>query len=239
MFNEMYDLIPEGGKIEMTLIRKNGKLTASILPKLPTEKITIPGKSTHMTDDVSLNDLKPLVLSGTPEEFNTEFAKAIMDYTPAVQGFQSNIEEAKATFEEKMNKLKEKEEKMKAKNKKTAPAAAPDRKKGEAKENEAKTLSSIDSKDGIFKATLKKANMPTLDMALKNEITVPNAKAIAKEMVKIDSTLSVEGILTPIWTDKYKTAENGTKKQLGEELVKVSGKSLEDLGLAAKPLSLI
>lgn len=243
MFKELYNAIPENGTLRLTMVRKNGKLVLTALPTFPIEEVTIPGDTTHgMKDAIKLNDLKPLVMSGTPEEFEEGFINALSEYAPAVEGFQSNISEAKATFDAKLADMKAKEEEKKNKGKKqtlTTPLPPINRNVGEIDEVKANTLATIPATDAAYKSTLKNANVATLEAALGSDISITNAKAVAGELARIDESKTVATILTPLWIERFKGAENGMKANIGKDLVHISGKSLEDLGLAPKPLSLL
>lgn len=242
MFTELFKVIPEDGTLRLTLVKKNGKMTMTALPVFPVDEITIPGKSAHDKTTIGMKNLVPLVMSGTPEEFDEGFIQAITEYAPAVTGFQSNLTEAKGTFDAKIAAMEAKEEEKKAKKKTTTTApAAPgiDRNEGEADETKFKMLTTVSSTDGAFKNTLKNSNLKTLEAALLLKLAIANSKAIAKEIGCISGESEAD-ILTPILCTKYKAeTDSSIKAEIGKQLVKISGKSLADLALVAKPLSLI
>ena len=105
MFKEIYELI-EAGNFDINLaIHKPfaGKLAVSVLPKAP-----------------GLN-LKPLVITGTPEELDAGFVSELMAAGKAAAGLSTNLQEFQATVAvEKDTVAKD----MKKKTVKAKPAAA-------------------------------------------------------------------------------------------------------------------
>lgn len=106
-FKSLAELLDDGQQLTMTVKRKAESLTVSILP------------STGDVKDKAVENIVPVVLSGTPEEFEEGFLGAIRDSLPKATGLVSNIRE----YEDSVEKAKaatamakkEKEEKDKAK----------------------------------------------------------------------------------------------------------------------------
>ncbi|WP_285905181.1 PRTRC system protein E [Pseudodesulfovibrio pelocollis] len=239
MFAELKEIIPANGTLQITLKAKDGKLNASILPVFPITDVTIPGKSTYDKESVTVNNITPLLLSGSIEDFDAEFINAVRDYTPAVIGFQSNVTEAKASFDAKLAEMKDKADAKKKNGSKSTPTPEVDRTEGDVDEEKVKTLTHVPASDGNFLSAIKDANLPTLEDALTNRMSLTNAEAIAKEIKKINGKDLAETLTGPLSAWFKSETDPGQKDQIGKRLVKITGKSLEELNLVAKTLSLL
>lgn len=106
-FKSLAELLDDGQQLTMTVKKKSDRLTVSILP------------ATSDVKDKAVENIVPVVLSGTPAEFEDGFLDAIKDSLPKATGLVSNIKE----YEDSVEKAKaatamakkEKEEKDKQK----------------------------------------------------------------------------------------------------------------------------
>lgn len=241
MFAELKEIIPTNGTLQITLKAKDGKLNASILPVFPITDVTIPGKSTYDKESVTVNNITPLLLSGSIEDFDAEFINAVRDYTPAVIGFQSNVTEAKASFDAKLAEMKAKADAKKKPGSKSpsSPTSEEDRTAGDVDEEAVETLIHVPATDSNFLTAIKDANLSTLEDALSTKMSLTNAEAIAKEIKKINGKDLAETLTAPLSAWFKSETDPAHKDQIGKRLVKITGKSLEELNLVAKPLSLL
>jgi PRTRC genetic system protein E len=232
-FEELAKLIPSGGTVQMALTRKGDTLTVALVPHFQGE-------------DASLS---PLSITDTIENLDERFVECVREFAPSVQVVGDTLEQAKVAAEARKAEIAAKAEgaksKAKGKSKKASvkddtPAEDPQeaRKNGPLDESDRDTLASVPASDSNFAPALKRASKATLEAALEQKITLSNLKRVAIELAKLTDRKSVD-IQVETLTAKYKEADNGTKERLGKALEAVSGKTLADLGLAPKQVSML
>ncbi len=107
-FKLISEKMKEGQKISMTILKKEDKLVASLIA------------DTNGVKDVAVKDIPPLVINGTPEEFDEGFAEVFkpiertLNLMSDVKCYEAEVEEArKKTEMEKKEKEKTANEKKK------------------------------------------------------------------------------------------------------------------------------
>lgn len=227
-FEELAKLIPSGGTVQMALTRKGDTLTVALVP--------------HFQDEDA--SLSPLSITDTIKNLDERFVECVREFAPSVQVVGDTLEQAKVAAEVRKAEIAAKAEGAKGKGKKaSAKDSAPadpqeERKNGPLDESDRDTLASVPASDSNFAPALKRASKATLEAALEQKITLSNLKRVAIELAKLTDRKSVD-IQVETLTAKYKEADNGTKERLGKALESVSGKTLADLGLAPKQVSML
>ena len=111
-FTNINALATKCKKINLTVVEKGGKLTVGFYPDMDKEAVD--------------ENLKMVVLTGTPQELDGAFFSSIQPATEKVIGLVSNIEEVEKSIEEAEKEAK-KENDRKSKNSKPKPAAKKDK----------------------------------------------------------------------------------------------------------------
>lgn len=107
LFKEMSELLGDGQQLTVTLRKVGQSLAASVMPDVSGVK------------DKAVENIVPIVLEGTPEEFDEGFVEALKQGIPHAAGLVSNIKEYEESVEnaKKATEMakKAKDEKEKAK----------------------------------------------------------------------------------------------------------------------------
>ncbi|MFL5810056.1 MAG: PRTRC system protein E [Flavisolibacter sp.] len=111
------------GDVDMTIrfFKKNGRFTLNIMP----------GNRS--------NNIKPLIVSGTPEELDSEFFNTVAPGIKEITGIISNMDDVKKEASEKSESKKSLEKKAPVKTKKKTDKVKPPAKKAKLKEEEKET----------------------------------------------------------------------------------------------------
>lgn len=246
-FKAITDLIPESGSVQMAITKRNGMLTVSIVP-------TFEDKGCRLV---------PLTMTASPAQLDTELPTAICQYTPSVQRLSNTLEQAKIAADAVEAERKAKAEKAsKSKPGKKATPATPvedsdsegeaediepmpviskvERKKGVSDPAHVATLAKESSTSPAFLSTLTGASAQTMLDAL-NVPELVDVKAISLIAMELADVIEKadKDILRGILSHKYKQTQNGVREKIGKALEETTGKTLEELGLAAKQFSLI
>lgn len=221
IFEELAGMMPDGMQIKMVLKKKDDKMTILFVP--------------DMTD--SSTNLAPLNITHSPEDMDEAFLSDIRDFKAPVLEYASSIKEAKLAAAAKAaeNKAKASGKTGKAK---ANTVELEKRKIGEVDEQDVSTLSTVPATDGNFTSAVKRASKATLEAALKKPINLTNIKAVTAELAKLTDKTAKE-LQIEVLSAKHQAAENGNRDKIGESLIKISGKTLEELGLAPKQASLL
>lgn len=224
IFEGLAGLIPSGGTVTMTLHMKGEKMTILMSPNFENEDFP----------------LVPVSLCAPPAELEDQFMEALVAYTPAVTELANTVEQARIAAETKAAEIKAKVAAGKKKTKAETEAEALEKRKAARLDNgEMNVLVTVPSSDTNFDAALMRASKATLEAALAAPELhgVIAMKRIATELAKLCDKGRKE-LLTEALTPKYRSAESGAKEALGKALEEASGKTLEDLGLAPRQMSM-
>ncbi len=103
-FKQIGELVPEGIDLNLSIRTKGGKLTVSIIPKA------------QKLDDPAQNKIKPLILTGTPEELDKEFFITVFAPLTGSTGLLTNMSDHEKSIKDaEANSKAEKERKEKEK----------------------------------------------------------------------------------------------------------------------------
>lgn len=193
MFTELAGLIPTKGSINMTLTALgDGRISVAVRPIVPEGK-------------AKAEAIRPLVMKGTPEDFEREFLGALTSYQPAVAQFVSNLADAEKSLADAAAKAKERTAKGSA----CTPAKVekgPGRAEAPLSEEDLRAIGSIPSGDLNFKSALGRASLETLKAA---------------------------------YTVRMNKGSTSAAKVIAAEIKKVSGKTVEELGLVPRQANLM
>lgn len=98
MFKELFELMSDRDMISITLTKINDKLSVSVIPNKSGLK------------DEAKNKLTPIVICGTPEEFEEGFIQTVRSPLQKTIGIMTNMAEYEKSVEEMKAKSKETEE---------------------------------------------------------------------------------------------------------------------------------
>jgi len=225
MFNQVDEIIPKGGSINLIIKRMDsdeGKLQVHATIVFP--------------KDSEVTPIPPLRLIGTPEELEEGFAGAVNALAPAVIELSDTVSTVqtalKARGAEQKAKLKSGSSKTSTPIKKVEEEINA-RREGEINEDHVSSLKTIPSSDNNFTTALKDASLASLNTALEASKGLTKLKALAGEIKKITG-VEVKDTLFPILKSQYEAASGSDKTALGEQIEKIMGKKLDELGLKAK-----
>jgi len=198
--------------------------------------------------------LIPLVVKGTPEELDAEFASVIAGYKTEHDGLTTNLDAIKAdrkAVEKKAKSDAKKEAKKKPASKKAgakgtagAKDTAPEdpdknRKEGSVSADDVSWLTTTPASDANFQGRLKKASVASLEKALQGRSALTNKEAIAAELAKLTNKTKAD-ILVPVLTEGYKAVTDPRSRAgLALKLEKLTGKTIKELGLPPVQPSLL
>jgi PRTRC genetic system protein E len=108
IFKSLSDILADGQQLVLTVRKSGSELVVSVMP------------DTSGVKDKAVENIVPIVLNGTPEEFEEGFIDALRNGLPQVTGLVSNIKEYEESVElaKKATEMAKKEKDEKAKNKK-------------------------------------------------------------------------------------------------------------------------
>lgn len=152
-FKSLSEMVSDGTDLNITVRKTGDELTVSLLPKA------------QKLEDKAQNKIRPLVLSGTPEELDNGFVAAITDSVSKSVGLLSNMADYEASV-----KQAEKESKMKKEKE--------DREKKEAEANKKKFDKLMEKAESQIEAEDWTNAMKSLESA--KELDIDNKKVESK-----------------------------------------------------------